>query len=323
MLNGINGESIVVNNIHEIHKRILILDDMYKQIKPKSLYKESVLLEAFSSATIEGARTSLNDVKRNLGKQSTRSNKMVENVYNVLIKLYDSGRGLTYSNIVRYWNQVVMDVCENTSVRGREYRDGVVYISSGCNIIHTPARPKQIKGLMRELSDFLNNIDSLHPLITAIIGHFYLVYVHPFCDGNGRMARILELQYLQKHGYPNIRYVPVSDAINNKLTKYYKSILESEKVVNGEMNISPFILYMLEVYIDAINTLIQGQAWLSEKEIIILSKVKVYNQISVAKAKDILKCSETTARYVLNKLKMRGYFTTIKEGKKLIYNRIR
>lgn len=175
---------------------------------------------------------------------------------------------------------------------------------------------------MRDLFNFLEN-SKMHPLVSAIIGHFYFVYVHPFCDGNGRMTRILELQYLQKHGYPNIRYVPVSSAINNKLNRYYKSILASENVVQGKIDLSSFILYMLEIYIDAINTLIQGQIGLSQKEILILSKVKVYNQISIVKAKSILNCSDSTARFVLNKLKLRGYFSTYKEGRKVIYNRIR
>lgn len=322
MLKGINGEIFMVKDIQEVHKRILIFDEMYKEIKPKSLYRESVLLEAFSSATIEGARTTLNDVRHCLGKQSTKSNKMVENVYNVLIKLYNSSAGLTYENLYGYWIQVVDGVCENTNIRGKLYRSGMVYIGDEDRVVHTPAKPQQIKGCMRELFNFLEN-SKMHPLVSTIIGHFYFIYVHPFCDGNCRMARILELQYLQKHGYPNIRYVPVSSVINNKLNRYYKSISFSEIVVEGKMDLSPFILYMLEVYIDAMNTLIQGQIGLSQREKLILSKVKVYNQISVAKAKGILNCSESTARITLNSLEIKGYFSTYKEGRKVIYNRIR
>lgn len=322
MLKGINGEVFVIEDMHEILKRILIFNEMYKEIKPKGLYKESVLLEAFSSATIEGARTTLNDVRRCLGKPSTKSNKMVENVYNVLIKLYNSDSGLTFENLHNYWVQVMKGVCENSNVKGSLYRDGMVYIGNEERVIHTPAKPQQIKCCMRDLFSFLEQ-SKCHPLINAIIGHFYFVYVHPFCDGNGRMARVLELQYLQKHGYPNIRYVPVSSAINNKLKGYYKSLSYSEIVVEGKVDLSPFILYMLEIYIDAINTLVQGQKGLSQKEKLILSKVKVYNQISVAKAKAILNCSDSTTRSVLNNLKLKGYFSTYKEGRKLVYNRIR
>lgn len=322
MLKGINGEIFIVEDIQEVHKRILIFDSMYKEIKTKGLYKESVLLEAFSSAIIEGARTTLNDVRHCLGKRSTKSNKMVENVYNVLIKLYSSSTGLTYENLYKYWTQVVRDVCENVNVKGNLYRSGMIYIGTEDKVIHTPVKPQQIKGCMQDLFNFLENC-KYHPLISAIIGHFYFVYAHPFCDGNGRMARILELQYLQKHGYPNIRYVPVSSAINNKLKGYYKSISFSEIAVEGKIDLSPFILYMLEVYIDAMNTLIQGQLGLSQKEKLILSKVKVYNQISVVKAKGILNCSENSARSVLNSLKLKGYFSTYKEGRKVIYNRIR
>lgn len=62
MLKGINGVIFVVKDIQEVHKRILIFENLYKEILPKSLYRESVLLEAFSSATIEGAKTTLNEV---------------------------------------------------------------------------------------------------------------------------------------------------------------------------------------------------------------------------------------------------------------------
>ena len=61
-----------------------------------------------------------------------------------------------------------------------------------------------LKKEMEELIKFANDQNEsefIHPLIKAIMLHFWIGYLHPFTDGNGRLARLLFYWYLLKHNY--------------------------------------------------------------------------------------------------------------------------
>ena len=73
---------------------------------------------------------------------------------------------------------------------GNQYREGMVYIGPAGHIIHTPAQPEVLPELMDKWFEFVEQ-GSGDVLLRSFIAHFYFVYIHPFCDGNGRAARIL------------------------------------------------------------------------------------------------------------------------------------
>jgi len=72
---------------------------------------------------------------------------------------------------------------------------------------HRPPEPAAIPGLVAELVAWLNQEKSLDPLLYAAIAHHKLAAIHPFVDGNGRVARLLANLLLLRAGYPivNIR----------------------------------------------------------------------------------------------------------------------
>jgi Fic family protein len=69
----------------------------------------------------------------------------------------------------------------------------------------------------------------VHPLIKAIILHFWLGYLHPFTDGNGRLARSIFYWYMLKHDYWAFSYLPVSRAIKNSPAQYRDAYIYSEQ----------------------------------------------------------------------------------------------
>lgn len=70
-------------------------------------------------------------------------------------------------------------------------------------------------------------------LIHTFAAHFYFVYVYPFCDGNGRAARIMNASYLYHSGYKKMKSLPLANAIKNQLNGYYTSLTDSETILNG------------------------------------------------------------------------------------------
>ncbi len=311
-LMGINGEKLYLTGVTQLRKRAAELDMLYEKLPEHRGFQDTIILDAWSSATIEGAQTTVNQVRQSFDNPKTKDDRMVINT--VLGSKYAYGRPITERNIRRLWNKVVDGVCENEAQQGKLYRSGMVYIAGGGHTVHTPANPEIIPDCMAQLFSFREESEDL--LIHSFAAHFYFVYIHPFCDGNGRTARILNASQLYHGGYKKMRNLPLSTAINNQLSGYYSSLLDSEAVLNGQeikwLDLSPFVSYMLDAFerclIDA--ALSENNLTVRESKILErMNKVGVHAEITASKAAKILDCSTSSARMVLNGLQRKGYLT--------------
>ena len=79
------------------------------------------------------------------------------------------------------------------------YRQRQVYIAGS---EHIPPSPEAVSGRMAEFAEWLARSCDLHPVNRAAHAHFWLVDIHPFVDGNGRVARLLMNLLLLQTGYP-------------------------------------------------------------------------------------------------------------------------
>jgi Fic/DOC family protein len=77
------------------------------------------------------------------------------------------------------------------------YRNGQVYIKKS---MHVPLNKGAVRDAMPEFFDLLSN--ETHPAARVVLGHFVFVYIHPYMDGNGRIARFLTNLMLASGGYP-------------------------------------------------------------------------------------------------------------------------
>jgi Fic family protein len=101
---------------------------------------------------------------------------------------------------------------------------------------------------MRQLCDFANERGDgdrfIHPVVQAILLHFWLAYDHPFEDGNGRTARILFSWLMQQRGYWLIEYLPISPIIREAPARYGRAFMESE---SDQGDTTYFLVHQLEV----------------------------------------------------------------------------
>ena len=69
--------------------------------------------------------------------------------------------------------------------------------------VHRGAPHETLPHLMKEYIDFINSrqLADLHPVMRALLAHFFLVTIHPFGDGNGRVSRLVEAGILFQLGY--------------------------------------------------------------------------------------------------------------------------
>ena len=127
------------------------------------------------------------------------------------------------------------------------YRHDSVYII-GQDIEHTGLPHQKIPGYMTRLVDFINGENDMSDLLKAAAIHFYIAYIHPYFDGNGRMARLVHLWFLVQQGYPAALFIPFSSYIERSRKGYYNAytLVEDNYKISGVLDITPFLVYFTE-----------------------------------------------------------------------------
>jgi Fic family protein len=105
------------------------------------------------------------------------------------------------------------------------YRNGQIYIRQS---MHVPLNRDAVRDAMPAFFNMLT--EEQDPAVRVVLGHFVFVYIHPYMDGNGRMARFLMNTMMAAGGYP-WTVIPLSEP------KAYMASLEQASV--GE-DIRPF-----------------------------------------------------------------------------------
>lgn len=117
-----------------------------------------------------------------------------------------------------------------------EYRLKQVIIrnSQTGEVTFRPPPPLEVPYLMREFCYWLNSQtqDELHPVLKAGIAHHEFVRIHPFIDGNGRIARILATLILLLGGYDIRRFFSLEEYYDKDAVTYYENL---QKASAGDM----------------------------------------------------------------------------------------
>ena len=127
------------------------------------------------------------------------------------------------------------------------YRHDSVYII-GQELEHTGLPYEKLPEYMSKFITFINAESTLNDLLKAAVVHFYIAYLHPYFDGNGRMARLVYLWYLRRQGYSSALFIPFSSYIERSRKGYYSaySLTEGNAKISGVMDVTPFLVYFIE-----------------------------------------------------------------------------
>lgn len=119
------------------------------------------------------------------------------------------------------------------------------------------APPVDCEYLLQKLVDWLNDefagqddaYRTAMGILKAILAHLYLAWIHPFGDGNGRTARLVEFQILLSSGVPSAAAQLLSNHYNQTRSEYYRQLDQASK--SGGDSI-PFIRYALQGFVDGL-----------------------------------------------------------------------
>ena len=87
------------------------------------------------------------------------------------------------------------------------------------------------------------------PILKAILAHLYLLWIHPFGDGNGRVARLVEYQILLSAGIPNPATHLLSNHYNETRSEYYRRLDRASRDRTGVIG---FLVYALQGFVDGL-----------------------------------------------------------------------
>ena len=124
-----------------------------------------------------------------------------------------------------------------------------VYDSETGAAEYIPPEYIDIPDLLDELVEYVNTTDD-HPLIIAAVVHYQLVTIHPFEDGNGRLARILSDMLLARGEKSELRFYNISAQINKDKNHYYDIL---ERMQRGDGDITEWLVWYMKKLLDALD----------------------------------------------------------------------
>lgn len=205
------------------------------------LRKNNRIKSIHSSLAIEANSLNLSEVKDVInGKLVLGDRKEIQEVKNAYAA-YDELSTIDVYSISEFKRLHGVMTRYLTSVSG-DFRLGEegVFDADKCIFMAPPA--KLVPGQMEILFDWMKKSQtSIHPLILASVFHYELVFIHPFTDGNGRMARLWHTAILTKWN-PIFEYIPIESQIEEFQKDYYDAIAKCH--IQGES--TAFIEFMLE-----------------------------------------------------------------------------
>ena len=226
--------------IEEIEKKLSLIVLNNKK-KKRNLQIKSKVRSIYSSLAIEANSLSLNSVERIIDDQLVLGDrKEIQEVRNAN-ELYEHIDEYNWKdeNDFLMAHTLLMKYFEDDNGYYRNHGEAV---KRGNTIIYTAPQSILLPSLMKSLFQYLNDNDgTIHPLILSSIFHYYFVYIHPFSDGNGRIARFW-VSLILTNWNQKFKYIPIEEEMYINQEEYYDSI--SKCHINGNAN--AFIEFMLK-----------------------------------------------------------------------------
>lgn len=222
------------------------------KVNKQKLISRGIMEEAIASSQLEGAATSRQAAKKMLRegrKPKNSSEQMIVNSYLSMKSIEERYKDerMTHDLLLEMHGMITRDTVDSEDERPRLRKEGdpiVVSDNADGSIYHKGPEMNFVVPELERLVQFANDELEvevfIHPMIKAIMLHFWIGYLHPFTDGNGRLARLLFYWYLIRNGYWAFAYLPISKAIKRSPKQYIMAYVYSEQDDN---DLSYFLNY--------------------------------------------------------------------------------
>ena len=207
----------------------------------------NLTLDVLKSSEIEGEKLNEDQVRssiaRRLGMEyagMTPSGRDVEGVVEMMLDATQKCKDPLDEDRLFGWHAALFPGGRSGMykiVTGR-YRDGEVQVVSGPfgkeKVHYQAPSPETVKKEMDQFLEWFNSDTPIDPVLKVAIAHFWFIIIHPFEDGNGRIARALSDMLLSRMDEAPYRYYSLSSQILVERKQYYE-ILQQSQHSDGEI----------------------------------------------------------------------------------------
>jgi len=302
--------------------------DTYKE----EFIKNATIEEAIMSAIYEGANSTRAKAKKLIAEEKQPKNKdewMIVNNYLSMRWIKKNTNRAVDLDLIREIHEIVTKntlVGDDANYIGK-FRDDVVYVGE----THEGVKYENIEESLREvISLTTDNQRYIHPIIRGILLHYFIGYVHPFFDGNGRTARTLFYFKAIKNKYKFVELLSISAHLKNH-GKRYERAFENAVIHNGDMTY--FVDFCLDSLLEAIKQVERKLKYLAAvaehgqklglggTQISLLQKMALnkFVSISIEEYSKSISRSREVARQELKELLKLQFLIEKKQGKKFVY----
>ena len=233
----------ILNYVSSIMEKIGKISSFDNLSRFPILRKQNRIRSIQSSCAIEANSLTISQVEDVINDKivigPSKDIKEIKNAINAYDIAFDKNPFLEKD--LKYIHSVMTKDLIELSGKYRTTGEGVID-NKGSLIFIAPPK-EMVPTLMSNLINWAKeNFNNISPLILSSIFHYEFVFIHPFSDGNGRMARLWQNLILSKWK-PIFKYIPIESLIKKYQLEYYDAISKSN--LNGDSTI--FITFMLKM----------------------------------------------------------------------------
>jgi Fic family protein len=224
------------------------------------------------STSIEGYGASIEDTVEILaGRHPAKTPEETQRIIAAYGQAMDRVAALADDRHFHWSSQTILELHflishPQPEARPGRLREGPVTVTRGLG--RDPYRPpdsSEVPGFVSEVAAWLESGDvSRHPVVRAAMAHLNLVSIHPFRDGNGRLARVVQSLVLAKEGLLRPELVSIEPYLGRHTREYY-AILEEVQgpAFDPQRDASPWVEFCIEAHVFEAN---ERRRWLEIAE---------------------------------------------------------
>ena len=224
---------------------------------------ENLTYDIVFSSEVEGIRLNVEQVRSSIAKKLgiknvkyTAPSHYVDSVVNVMLEAVQHyNMSLTKEKLCA-WQAAFFSsgYSEGSQIEIGQYRTNEEHIISGMfgreKIHYIAPSPNRIEEEMKKFLTWFDEEEPVSSVIRSGITHFWFVSIHPFEDGNGRLARILSDMVLARGENSEFRFYNVSSQINKDKNHYYDIL---ERMQHGDGDITEWLVWYMQKLVEALN----------------------------------------------------------------------
>ena len=301
----------------------------------------TLTLDVIKSSEIEGEKLDYDQVRSSIARRLginiaglVQANRNVEGVVEMMLDATQNYHKPLTNKRLFSWHSALFPTGHSGmhKIKVGHYRTGEMQIVSGAmgkeKVHYEAVPPNSVKEEMDKFLKWFNDNSPMDPVLKSAIAHFWFIIIHPFDDGNGRMARAISDLLLARADKTKERYYSMSSQILVERKQYY-AILQKVQHSNG--NITDWLdwfLHCLKNSLIATEATLQkilrkNEFWIihentafNERQRLVLNKLfdGFDGKLKSSKWAKIAKCSPDTALRDIKDLIDKGILRQEQEG---------